>query len=392
MLIDLNSRRVRVLAVCLMIVLSTAGSALAAEQKGTTPEKSKAEKPDPFVVPNGTPAELLRYIEGLEQLKSAVVTRDAVAFFRKKKNRAIIEAAGKILAAKPDAEQAKSAVEWKIGSLIALERLGAGSAAKSLEAMPDELKKAGHAELAREVRGFLLSFGLRRAMRAGPKQIEESVAEVVKFLSEAPPTRGDVRLAMMAAQVAERGGNNELAASAYHDFGKIFAASDDTALAKIGLRMVGAARRMGLIGKPMKIEGTTLAGKPLDWAKYRGKVVLVNFWATWCAPCRAEIPNVQKNYDLYHGRGFDVVAINCDDSREALDAFLKKTSMPGTILFSDEKGAVGMDNPTATYYGILGIPALILVGADGNVVSLEARGPALGQELEKLLGPVEKGK
>ncbi len=397
MLITLNSRRVRGMAICLMILLLTGASALAADQKGKSPKKSeaaksKAEKPDPFIVPDGTPAELLQYIEGLEQEKPAVVTRDAVVFFRKKRNRAIVEAADKILAAKPDAEQAQSAVEWKIGSLIALERLGVGGAAKSLKALPAELKEAGHAELGRAVQGFLLSFGLRRAMRAGPKQIEKSVGQVVKYLSEAPPKRGDVRLAMMAAEVAERSGNNELAASAYRDFGKVFAASDDPDVAKVGLRMEGAARRLNLVGKPMKVMGNTLDGRPLDWAAYRGKVVLVNFWATWCAPCRAEIPNVQRNYDLYHDRGFDVVAINCDDSREALDAFLEKTSMPGTILFSEEKGAIGMDNPTATYYGILGIPALILVGADGNVVSLEAHGPALGRELRKLLGPVETGK
>ncbi len=382
--ISLNSRCVSILAICLTIMLSTTTLALAADQK--------AETPDPFAVPDGSPAELLKYIEGLEQEKATVITRDAVRLFRKKKHRAIIEATDKMLAAKTDAAMAQSAVEWKIGSLISLERLGAKGTAKRLEALPAELKEAGHAKLAREVQGFLLSFGLRRAMRAGPERIEKSVAEVVKFLSEAPPTRGDVRLAMMAAQVAERSGNNELAASAYRDFGKVFAASDDADLAKIGQRMTGAARRMDLVGKPMKVMGNKLDGTPLDWAKYRGKVVLVNFWATWCAPCRAEIPNVQKYYDLYHDRGFDVVAVNCDDSREVLDAFLKKTSMPGTVLFSDEKGAVGMDNPTATYYGILGIPALMLVGADGNVVSLQARGPALGKELEKLLGPAETGK
>ncbi len=390
MSIESSRHRIGRFAVCLIIVLAAAWPALAKEKKGKPAEKPKAEKPDPFVVPDGTPAELLQYVEGLKKQRSVAFNRDAVVFFRKKMNGAILKAAEKILAAEPNDEQAKAAVELKIGSLIGLERLGVGSAVKRLEAFPAELKKAGHPKLAREVRGFLLAFQMHRAMTAGPEKIEEIIKQVGRYLAEAPPARTDVRLAMMAAQVAEMSGNNQLAATAYSDFGKIFAASDDAAVARIGQKMNGAARRMNLVGQKMKVEGTTLAGELLDWSKYAGKVVLVNFWASWCKPCRAEIPNIRKNYDFYHDRGFEVVAVNCDENREQVEAFLKKTPMPGTVLFSDQKGAAGMDNPTASYYGILGIPALILVGADGNVVSLQARGPALGKELEKLLGPVEK--
>ena len=74
----------------------------------------------------------------------------------------------------------------------------------------------------------------------------------------------------------------------------------------------GIVRRLTLLGNEMKIEGKLLDGKAFDWSKYAGKVVLVDFWATWCGPCLAEIPKMRKCYDLYHDKGFEIVGISCD--------------------------------------------------------------------------------
>jgi peroxiredoxin len=121
-------------------------------------------------------------------------------------------------------------------------------------------------------------------------------------------------------------------------------------------------------------------GKAVSLADYRGKYVLLDFWASWCAPCRAENPNVLKAYNTYHAKGFEVLSVTVDNSREAWLKAVKEDQLPWTHLYDP----TGFENVAARAYYIRAVPTTFLIGPDGRIVAMNLRGPALGQRLAEI--------
>ncbi|MDP5004491.1 MAG: TlpA family protein disulfide reductase [Verrucomicrobiales bacterium] len=147
------------------------------------------------------------------------------------------------------------------------------------------------------------------------------------------------------------------------------------------LDQVGGDLYLPGVGDEMKIAFTDLNGKEIDLEKMKDKVILVDFWATWCGPCIAEMPNVTAAYETYKDKGFEVVGISLDEDKAAVVKFIADNKMPWPQ-FVDGKG---WENELAQRFGIRSIPATFLVGKGGRIVASNLRGPDLEAAIEKAL-------
>ena len=125
-----------------------------------------------------------------------------------------------------------------------------------------------------------------------------------------------------------------------------------------------------------------LDSKPVSLADYRGKLVLLDFWATWCGPCIVELPKVKEAYEKYHDKGFEIIGISLDTDEAALRKFIKENQLPWRQVFDGK----GWETPLAQQYGVRGIPAQFLIDQEGRVISVKARGERLGALIEAEIG------
>tara|TARA_R110002096_G_scaffold147671_8_gene307634 strand:+ start:816 stop:1721 length:906 start_codon:yes stop_codon:yes gene_type:complete len=136
------------------------------------------------------------------------------------------------------------------------------------------------------------------------------------------------------------------------------------------------------VGEAMDIQFTSISGDSIDLAEMKGKVVLVDFWATWCGPCIAEMPNVINAYKKHRESGFEVVGISLDQDKNALENYISEHEMTWPQYFDGK----GWGNEIAGKFGIQGIPATFLIGKDGKIAATNLRGDDLEKKVTELLG------
>lgn len=135
--------------------------------------------------------------------------------------------------------------------------------------------------------------------------------------------------------------------------------------------------------KPFALAFTALDGREVDLQKLRGKIVLIDFWATWCGPCIAELPNVKRVYAEYHDRGFEIVGISLDHEKDR-QKFIDLVAKEG-LAWPQRFEGKGWKDSFAVEYTIMAVPAMFLLDQQGRLVTTDARGEKLEAEVRRLL-------
>ena len=198
--------------------------------------------------------------------------------------------------------------------------------------------------------------GVRALQKEFPKRVE--VYQMLLELADASTNFGGGNARAMAQEVADSPA----------------APAPVKAAAKLLLK------KLNLVGKPLPIKFTAVDGREIDLAKLRGKVVLIDFWATWCEPCVTELPNVRATYEKLTAKGFEIIGLSFDEKKPALTQFVAKERLAWPQYFDGK----GWQNQYAVEYGISSIPAKWLVDKSGNLRDLNGR-EDLAKKVEQLL-------
>lgn len=250
---------------------------------------------------------------------------------------------------------------------------------EKLQALAAEQKRQGNQDLAAYVAYRYLMANYAISMQGAGTNFAKVQAEWLKsleaFVKEFPssPDSADAMLQLAIAQ--EFAGEEDEARKWYATIASQFRSTPAAEKA------AGAKRRLESVGREMELIAPTLDNKKLDLSKYRGRVVLVQYWATWCDPCKKDMDQLKALVGTYGRRGFSVVGVNLDSDRNEAIGFLRTNTYPWYNVY--EPG--GLDSRLANEMGILTLPTMILLDDKGKVVDRNVHVSQVEEELKKRL-------
>lgn len=176
---------------------------------------------------------------------------------------------------------------------------------------------------------------------------------------------------------------------------KIASDYPDTTVGRQAPRMIGgleaqlkrAEAQKRVIGAPLQdFQEKDLEGQSVSIASRKGKVVLLDFWATICPPCVREMPNVVKTYEKYHDKGFEIIGISLDQDKDSLTTFLQEKKMTWPQIYDGK----AFEGKLPTQYGVDRMPTTFLLDKEGKLIDLDLRGDELEAAVSKALGEPAK--
>jgi len=221
---------------------------------------------------------------------------------------------------------------------------------------------------------------------AGPNLMANQKAwmgDLKGFLEKYPRSEEAPDALIQLASASEFNADEDDARKYYEQLVRAFPATEP------GKKATGALKRLDLVGKDIDLRGPGLQGQEIDTAKFKGKTLLITFWASWAEPVRRDLPELVKLYQKNRGKDFVIVGVNLDNERSEVDAFLKETPLPWPQIF--DPGGIEKSR-FATDYGIIALPTMILVDSSGKVINRNIRTAAeLERQLDKALGNKQAG-
>ncbi len=211
---------------------------------------------------------------------------------------------------------------------------------------------------------------------------EAVVADYTVFLKK-HPTEENLNVAEPILALAEKIASKPAEKCLRQAFENIQHETKEQDLRNLAEIFDGVLRRQRLLGNDLPIWGCDVDGKPLDPKTLDGKVVLLDFWATWCGPCVAEFPRLKKLHEKYREKGFEIVGYCVDSDLDTMYAYLKRNPLPWIVL-AKERSRNEERPPLSVHYGAKRLPVVLLRDRNGKAVLLDARGGKLEETLEKM--------
>ncbi len=413
------------------------GVSLAIEGERKPPETDPAAAVldnEPLVVPqNATPEELVAFLHKANARRTLGKSEEDYLEKAKQKADAMISAADQILAAKATGTQRYEAAANKFNALQAMHQLQIAGATEKLAAFAAEAPQIVEGILAEnpdaDVRKELFALKLGALFTAASQpgaDTEPFLAEVQAAAADKDPNvvyvahqievqfrmgrlfsqQDSDPTALIAAveatvagenpnpdflgdaqevvSVLEHSGHTEAAGKVVEAVAAAYGPNQQVAAA-VNEWAASVKKRLSILGTEVTIEGTLAGGQKFDWPALRGKVVLIDFWATWCPPCLKLLPELEELHAKYHDQGFEIVGISLDNDRQALDGFLAKRKLPWPILANIADKPPEVPEANAQRHGVEAIPVVILVDKQGKAVAIGLHGEKLEERVKQLL-------
>lgn len=329
---------------------------------------------------------LMEFVQTLGSQRPEFENQQQMMEYQQNLASTVVKVAEKALGMELDEQQLMQSMFLKLQGLQMLADMDDAEARQKLEAAIAEARNHENESIRSVGVKFYVESAFDQWSDWDDQQKSQFVDELVGFIQKPEITIEKLQLMMTVADVLNDMGSEQLAKQMINDLMPSIRSSSNEAIQDSLPEIEGMARRINLPGNEMPLEGALLQGGQLDWESYRGKYVLVDFWASWCGPCRMEVPNVLRLYNAYQDKGFEVVGINLDRTAEEANKYIEELDIPWVNVFSDEEGERGWDAPMAVHYGVTGIPRAILVNPEGKVIDMNARGERLAELLREHLG------